>query len=124
MRLLKNSIKNFEINNRLEVGDDDTIKILRKEIKQRKESIAEFTKGGRQDLAAKEQAEISIIEKYLPAALSEAETTKIIDSIISNTGASEMKDMGKVIGLAMKQLGSSADGGLISAIVKSRLSNQ
>lgn len=98
--------------------DADALKILQKLAKQGKEAAATFTQQARQDLADAELAQVKVIEKYLPKALSEAEIEVKVKEIIAQTEASTMKDMGRVMGLASKQLAGLADGGAISAIVK------
>ena len=98
--------------------DADALKILQKLAKQGKEAAATFTQQARQDLAVAELAQVKVIEEYLPKALSEAEIEVKVKEIIAQTGASTMKDMGRVMGLASKQLAGLADGGAISAIVK------
>ncbi len=98
--------------------DADALKILQKLAKQGKEAAATFTQKARQDLADAELAQVKVIEEYLPKALSEAEIEVKVKEIIAQTGASTMKDMGRVMGLASKQLAGLADGGAISAIVK------
>ena len=95
--------------------------MLQKLVKQRKESFEIFKKEGREELAQKEQEEISIIEKYLPKQMDEATLTGVLEKIIAETGASSMRDMGKVMGMATKQLAGQADGKLISQIVKKLL---
>lgn len=103
------------------VTDDDCIKALQKMAKQRKDSIAIFREQQRNDLADKEQEELDIIEEFLPAQMSEAEVESIVNTIIQNSGAQGMKDMGKVMPLAMKELSGKADGKLISEMVKKLL---
>ena len=98
--------------------DADALKILQKVAKQGKETAATFTQKARQDLADAELAQVKVIEEYLPKALSVAEIEVKVKEIIAQTGASTMKDMGRVMGLASKQLAGLADGGAISAIVK------
>ena len=105
-----------------EMTEDDEIKMLQKLIKQRKDSLDIYTKQGREDLAAIEEAEIAIIERYLPEQIGEEELKEIIKGIIEQTGASSMKDMGKVMGMASKQLAGRADGKTISGVVKQLLS--
>ncbi len=104
-----------------ELDQEKEIKLLQKLIKQRKDSIEIYEKQNRQDLAVVEKEEINVIEKYLPEQLSEAELEKIISQIIQDTGASSMKDMGKVMGMASKQLAGKADGKAISTVVKKLL---
>jgi uncharacterized protein YqeY len=100
----------------------DEIKILSKLVKQRKDSAAIYTEQNRPDLAEPELAQAEVISKFLPEQLSEAEIGNAIDAIISQTGASGMKDMGKVMGMASSQLAGKADGKTISMIVKEKLS--
>ena len=104
-----------------EITEDDEIKILQKLVKMRKDSATIFTTQNRQDLAEPELAQIAIIEKFLPAQLSEAEVEAIISKIIAETGASGMASMGKVMGIASTQLGGTAEGKTISTIVKKLL---
>ncbi|MDC8003211.1 GatB/YqeY domain-containing protein [Aureisphaera galaxeae] len=104
-----------------ELSEDQEIKLLQKLVKQRKDSAAIFTEQGRDDLAEPEIAQAAIIEEFLPEQMSEEEVTKVVDAIIAETGASSMKDMGKVMGMANGQLKGRADGKTISTIVKQRL---
>ena len=104
-----------------ELSEEDEIKLVQRLVKQRKDSAAIFTEQGRNDLAEPELAQIAIIEKFLPAQLSENEIEKVVVSTIEKTGASGMKDMGKVMGIVSKQLAGQADGKTISNIVKSKL---
>jgi uncharacterized protein len=97
------------------------IELLTQQAKQRRDSIEQFTNAGRDDLAAKESQELAIIETYLPEQVSDEEVTKIIDELIAASGATTMKDLGKVMGPAMKQLKGKADGKKIQEIVKSKL---
>ena len=106
----------------VELSESDEIKIVQKLVKQRKDSAAIFTEQGREDLAEPELAQSAVLEKFLPAQMSEEEITAVIEKIIADTGASSMKDMGKVMGMASKQLAGKADGKTISGIVKSSLS--
>ena len=101
---------------------ESEIKLLQKLIKQRKDSLEIYEQQGREDLAAIEREEIEVIEKYLPEQMSEEELEKVIKEIIEKTGASSMKDMGKVMGIASKQLAGRADGKTISEVVKKMLS--
>ncbi len=105
-----------------EVTEEMEIKMVQKLIKQRKESLDIYKKQNREDLAVVEQEEIEILEKYLPTQLSAEEISPIIEEIIGKTGAEGMKDMGKVMGMASKQLAGQADGKTISNIVKKLLS--
>ena len=105
-----------------ETPDDSEItKLLQKLVKQRKESASIFREQGRDDLAEPEEAQIEVISQFLPEQLSESAVEKIIDEVIATVGATTMKDMGKVMGMANKELAGQADGKLISEIVKKRL---
>lgn len=101
-----------------EITHEREIQLLQKLVKQRRESIAIFEKENRTDLAEVEKEEVAVIEKYLPEALSAEDLEKLVKEIISSSGASSMKDMGKVIGLASKELAGKADGRAISEMVK------
>ncbi|WP_024770714.1 GatB/YqeY domain-containing protein [Aquimarina macrocephali] len=105
-----------------ELTEDQELKLLQKQVKQRKDSAAIFTEQGRNDLAEPELAQAKVIEKFLPEQLGEAEIEKIVVDIIAKTGAEGMKDMGKVMGMANAALTGKADGKTISTIVKSKLS--
>lgn len=105
-----------------ELSEADELKLLQKLVKQRKDSAALYTQQGRNDLAEPELAQMAVIEKFLPAQLSEAEVEEALKSIIAQVGATSPKDMGKVMGVATKQLAGKADGKLISDIVKKLLS--
>ena len=122
VRLLLAAMKQKEVDERVELTDADVLAILEKMIKQRRESIAQFEKASRQDLADKEKAEVAVLSAYLPQRMGEAELQKEIDSIISETGASGAKDMGKVMAAAKIRLAGKADMGAVSALVKTRLS--
>jgi uncharacterized protein YqeY len=104
-----------------EVKDDDEVKLLQKLVKQRKESLDIYQKQNRSDLAEKEQQEITIIEKFLPAQMTESELRAMITAIVAETGATSQADMGKVMGIANKQLAGRADGKAIASIVKELL---
>lgn len=106
-----------------EVKEDDEIKLLQKLVKQRKESLEIYEKQHRADLAEKEKEEIEVIEKFLPKQMSEKELREVIAGIIKQTGAASPADMGKVMGMANKQLGGKADGKTIAGIVKEILSS-
>lgn len=102
----------------VEIGEDEEIKLLQKMVKQRKDSLSIFEQQGRTELAQVEREEIDIIESYLPKQLSEAEIEAIVREAITTTGASSVKDMGKVMGVASKQVAGRAEGAVISGIVK------
>ncbi len=119
LRAIKSAILIFNTSGSGEVLDEAAeIKILQKMVKQRKESASIFKEQNRQDLAVTEEEELVILEQFLPKPLSEAELTHIIQAIISTTGASAMKDMGKVMGMANQQVAGRAEGKTISDLVK------
>ena len=104
-----------------ELAEEEELKLLQKLVKQRKDSAALYAQQGRNDLAEPELAQVAVIEKFLPKQLSEAEVTAAVKAIIAEVGATSAKDMGKVMGVATKQLAGKTDGKVISAIVKSLL---
>ncbi len=103
------------------VSPEKEVQILQKMVKQRKDSIAEFEKANRQDLIQKEQEEVSVIEKYLPAMMGEDEIREVVKQAIASTGATTQKEMGKVMGMVSKQLAGKADNKVISEIIKGLL---
>ncbi|OFY88408.1 MAG: hypothetical protein A2236_06200 [Bacteroidetes bacterium RIFOXYA2_FULL_33_7] len=121
LRLMIAEIKNERIKLQKELGDEEVLRLLQRQVKMRQQSIVEFTKGKRLDLAEKEQKEIEIIKKYLPEALTSAELTKIVEQVISDTGFNSIKQMGQVMSLVMKKAQGKADGSTVSEIVKSHL---
>lgn len=121
LRLITAALKQREVDERIELGDDDVIAILSKMVKQRRESIDQYQKAGRDDLADKEQVEIDIIAEFLPQPLSDQEIQALIDQAISETGAESIRDMGKVMGLLKPKLQGRADMGQVSGLIKSRL---
>jgi hypothetical protein len=122
VRLILAAIKQIEVDERIELDDTRILAVLDKMVKQRRESIAQYGKGGRRDLVAVEEAEIVIIQEYLPAALSEAEINAIVEQSIESTGATSIQDMGKLMGVLKPQLQGRADMGKVSQLIKSRLS--
>jgi len=122
IRLLLAALKQREVDERIELADTDVLAIVEKMIKQRRDSIEQFEKGGRQDLADKEQFEISVLQGYMPAAMSAAEVDATVNEAISSTGAKLMADMGKVMALLKPKLAGRADMGKVSALVKTKLS--
>lgn len=111
-----------ETGSKADLTEEEEIKLLQKQVKQRKDSAAIYKEQGREDLAEPELAQAKIIEQFLPQQLSEDEVGKIVDEIIAETGASSMADMGKVMGLATAKVAGKADGKTISTAVKKRLS--
>jgi len=122
IRLILAATKQYEVDNRAEVTDAVVLTILDKMVKQRKDSIEQFTKAGRDELAAKEIAEIEVIKVYLPQQLTEQEIQTAIAEAISETGAESMRDMGKVMGMLKPKLQGRADMGKVSGLIKSQLS--
>ncbi|MET0072144.1 MAG: GatB/YqeY domain-containing protein [Candidatus Thiodiazotropha sp.] len=122
LRLITAAIKQREVDERVELDDTQVLAILEKMIKQRRDSIKQYEDAGRQELADQEKSEIAIIEAYMPAGLSEEEIAALIEGAIAETGASGMKDMGKVMGLLKPKMQGRADMGKVSALVKQKLS--
>jgi len=121
LRNLQAAIKQIEVDERRELDDTDVEAILMKYAKQREDAKAQFADAGRDDLVAKEEAELAIVKSYLPEPLSDEELEDLLTEIIRETGAESMKDMGRVMGAAKSAVGSRADGGRINQIVKKLL---
>jgi uncharacterized protein YqeY len=121
LRLLSAAIKQREVDERIELDDDAVVGVIEKMIKQRRESIAQFEKGARQDLADAEKAEVQVLSAYLPAQMSDAEIQREVEAAIAASGASGAKDMGKVMAALKGKLAGKADMGKVSALVKARL---
>ena len=121
LRFLTSDLKNEAIKTREVLGDKDVLNILKKNIKSRKDSIEQFVNGGREDLAAKEKAELSLLEKYMPAMMSEEEVARIVGETIANMDADAAKNFGNVMKEAMKATDGKADGSLVSQTVKKAL---
>ncbi len=121
VRLLLAAMKQKEVDERVELADTDIVTIIDKMIKQRRDSIAQFEKGGRQDLADAEKFEISVLQAYMPQALSDAEVAAEVAAAMQATGAKAMADMGKVMAALKPRLAGKADMGKVSALVKARL---
>ncbi|MBU1184383.1 MAG: GatB/YqeY domain-containing protein [Proteobacteria bacterium] len=122
LRMLKNGLHNREIDLKRELDEVEFLQLLSSMVKQRKDSIEQFEKGGRMDLVEKEQAELKIIEEFLPAQLSEADLDAAITEAILETGATSARDMGKVMKVLMPKLTGRADGKAVGEKVKARLS--
>jgi len=122
IRLLLASLKQREVDERIELTDGDVLAIIEKMLKQRRDSIEQFGKGGRQDLVDKEQFEVGVLESYMPAAMSAAELDAAVTEAISSSGAKIVADMGKVMALLKPRLAGRADMGKVSALVKTKLS--
>lgn len=121
LRLLKSALTNKQIEVGHELSDEEVLPVIQREIKQRRESASEFAKGDRASMAEKEVAEAEILTAYLPPQLTDDELTAIIDTVIADTGATSLADMGKVIGAVLAKAQGQADGGRVSSLVKSRL---
>jgi len=121
LRLLTSAFKQIEVDERKELSDNDIIKIIQKQVKSRNDSIAQYKAANRDDLMQIELDEIAFYEIYLPAQLNDDELSSAIKEIIQKTSATSMKDMGKVMGIASKELGAKADGKRISECVKNLL---
>jgi uncharacterized protein YqeY len=121
IRLLMSAMKQKEVDERVELSDADIVSIIAKMIKQRSESIAQYTAGGRQDLVDAEQAEVTVLTAYLPQALTEQEIAGMIQAAIAQTGAAGMADMGKVMGILRPELTGRADMAAVSAQIKAAL---
>lgn len=122
LRLLMAAFKNKQIEIGHELNDAEAREVVVKSAKQRRESIEAYEKGNRADLAAKEKAELKILEKYLPAQMSVEEITKVVDETIAESGAKTKADMGRVMGAVMSKLSGRADGTVVSKLVSEKLS--
>ena len=122
IRLIQAEFKRVEVDERIELDDDRVIAILDKMVKQRRDSVRQYLDANREDLAAIETAEIEVIQTFLPAPLTEDEISAMIDSVIAETGAESMRDMGKVVGMLKGPMQGRADMAVVSKQVKDRLS--
>ncbi|NEX17473.1 MAG: glutamyl-tRNA amidotransferase [Halochromatium sp.] len=121
IRLINAAIKQREVDERIELDDTQVLAVLDKMLKQRRDSVSQYSEAGREDLAEQERFEIGICQEYMPAALSEDELTALIAAAIADTGAAGMKDMGKVMGVLKPQIQGRADMAAVSATVKAKL---
>jgi uncharacterized protein YqeY len=121
IRMVTAAIKQREVDERVTLDDGQVLSVLEKMIKQRKESVAQFEAGNRPDLVAKETAEITLLQGYLPAPLSEAEVDALVSEAITATGAASVKDMGKVMGIIKGKAQGRADMALVGAKIKAKL---
>lgn len=121
LRMVTAAIKQVEIDERKELADEDVLAILSKMIKQRREGLESYEQAGRDELAAREKAEIEVISEFMPQPLSEAQIEELIDEAIAQSGAESIKDMGKVMGSLKPKLQGRADLGQVSARVKAKL---
>jgi uncharacterized protein YqeY len=121
LRMMNDALKNKQIDKRRPLTDEEVVETVRSLIKQRKDSIEQFAKGGRQDLVDKESAEVAVLEGYLPQQLSREEVESLVRDAIAKTGAQGAKDMGKVMKALIPAIGGRADGKLVSELVKHAL---
>ena len=121
LRLILAAIKQVEVDTRAALDDAGVLSVIDKMVKQRKDSVEQFTQGGREDLAAIERAEIEVLETYLPDKMDDNELDALIDEVIASTGAETIRDMGKVMGAIKGQAAGRADMGAVGAKVKARL---
>ncbi|WP_371194138.1 GatB/YqeY domain-containing protein [Glaciecola sp. SC05] len=122
IRMALAAIKQREIDERIELNDTDVLQILTKMVKQRQEAAVQFVSGSRQDLADREEAEIEVIKRFLPTPLSDQEIETLVADAVAKTGASDIKDMGKVMGVLKPQVQGRADMGNVSKLIKAKLS--
>jgi len=121
IRLMLSELKRIEVDERIDLPEDRIISILEKMIKQRRDSVKQYTDGGRPELAQAESAEIGVIQEFMPAALNEAEISEIVSKAITTIGAAAMQDMGKVMNEVRPQLAGRADMSVVSKMVKQQL---
>ncbi len=122
LRLLTAAIKQIEVDKRIELDDEQVVAVIEKMLKQRKDSIEQFEKAGRNELAEIEIKEVAILKEFMPEQMSDANVDALIDEAIASTGAEAMKDMGKVMGILKSQLAGKADMGAVSGKIKAKLS--
>ena len=122
IRLLQAAIKQKEVDERIELNNDQIFSVIQKMLKQRKDSIEAYQKASRQDLIDQEQLEIEVLSKYMPEPLSAEEINQYIEEAIATTGASDMKDMGKVVGILKSKVAGRADMAEVSKLVRQKLS--
>ena len=121
IRAIKSVVKLAEIEGGKELSEEEIHAFIQRAVKQRRDSITQFIAGDRQDLVANEEAQIAILEKFMPVQMSEAEVAKLVDEAVAATGATGPKDMGKVMGALMPKVKGKADGGVVNRLVKAKL---
>ena len=121
IRLVRGAIRQIEIDQKVDLDDEGILAVISKEVKQRRDSIEEFKKGGREDLVAQNEADVAILMEYLPAQLSEAEVKALVDEAVAAVGAKDPKDMGKVMKELMPKVKGKADGKLVNQLVKAAI---
>ncbi|MDR0879267.1 MAG: GatB/YqeY domain-containing protein [Clostridioides sp.] len=119
--LVRAAIKQIEVDNRVELGDDEVVDVVSKQMKQRRDSLVEFQKAGRQDLIDQTEAEIEVLKEYLPQQLSDEELQEIVKTTISEVGATSMKDMGKIMSAIQPKVKGRADGKRVNELVRTNL---
>jgi len=122
LRLLRGALKNEEIKTGRPLEDDGVLKVLQHEAKQRRDSIEAYRGAGRDDLVAHEEAELAVVNEYLPQAMTDGEVAAVVQTVIAETGAAGMAQMGAVMGAVMQRVGVRADGSTVARIVRERLS--
>ncbi len=122
LRSLKSALREKEIELNRELSEEDQMKVIHSAAKKRRESIESYRQGGRDDLVKEEEAELAVIEQYLPEQMDEDEIRKLVDTVIKETGAETMQDIGKVMGAIMPQVRGKADGSMVQNIVREKLS--
>ena len=122
IRMILGAIKQKEVDDRIELNDAQVLAVIQKMVKQRKDSISQFKDAGRTDLVDVEEAELAIINNYMPTQLSEVEIAAAVDKAIADSGANSMQDMGKLMGLLKTQLDGKADMGVVSGLIRAKLS--
>ena len=123
IRLVNAAIKQREVDERIQLDDTQVLAVLEKMLKQRRDSVAQFTTAGRDDLVAQENYEIGVIESYLPAKMGDAELAALVAAAVAEAGATGPKDMGKVMGLAKAKAAGKADMGKVSELIKAKLAS-
>lgn len=118
IRMVRGAIRQQEIDGKVELDDEGVIAVISKEVKQRRDSIEEFKKGGREDLVAQNEADVAILMEYLPQQLSEEEVRKIVQEAVAESGATSQKEMGKVMKVLMPKVKGRADGKLVNNLVR------
>ncbi|HET7176853.1 MAG TPA: GatB/YqeY domain-containing protein [Gammaproteobacteria bacterium] len=121
IRLILAAVKQKEVDERITLDDAQLLAVLEKMLKQRRESVTQFLQGNRKDLADKEEAEIKVIQAYMPAQLSDAELDKLVAEAVAQSGAASVKDMGKVMGILKPKVAGKADMSAVSAKIKAKL---
>ena len=122
VRMILGAIKQKEVDDRIELDDAQVMAVIQKMVKQRKDSISQFADAGRTDLVEAEEAELVVINSYMPEQLSDEEVAAVVEKAITDSGADSMKDMGKLMGMLKSQLDGKADMGLVSRFIKDKLS--